>query len=452
MEKPDITSEVKRRILILDGAMGSLIQAKLPSYRGCNDELCLTRPDLISSIHREYLQAGADIIESCSFNANPVSLADYGLADRAAEISAAAAALAAAEAASFSTPEKPRFVAGSMGPTAKSGSIPSDMADPAARAIGWDELEAAYYENARGLLDGGVDFFLVETIFDALNAKAALAALFRLFEERGVEKPVMLSATLNESGRLLTGQTIEAFLAAVLHARPFAAGFNCSFGADKLLPHIKTLAGIAPCAVSVYPNAGLPNAAGIYDHTPRIMASSLESYMKESLINILGGCCGSTPEHIAALAEAARGYAPRPFSARGADAAGPAEYIPAGFSGLELLPPVKTTPLPPTGLSAFIEKGDYDEAVELLRDGAGSGPVAVSFDKSLSPEKVSAFTRLALFYPDITRYPFIIESSRWDLIEAALKCLQGRSMVRFKGVMEGEELKRRLKRYGAASV
>jgi 5-methyltetrahydrofolate--homocysteine methyltransferase len=316
-----------KRILVLDGAMGSMIQNlklgeddfrgerfaghKTP-LAGCNDLLCLTKPQAIGAIHEAYLKAGADIIETCSFNSTAVSLEDYGIGDLAYEISAAAARIARKAADAFSTGDKPRFVAGSMGPTGKSAGLSPDVNDPAKRSIYWDELEAAFYDNARGLLDGGADILLLETIFDSLNAKAALFAIRRLLDERNIDSPVIISATITgDSGRLLSGQTLEAFCASVLHAVPWAMGLNCSFGAEKLLPHIRRLSAAVPCFVSSHPNAGLPNKFGAYDESPESMAACIENFLQEGLLNVIGGCCGTTPAHIAAIAAKAALHKPR---------------------------------------------------------------------------------------------------------------------------------------------
>jgi 5-methyltetrahydrofolate--homocysteine methyltransferase len=426
-----------------------MISSLYPGCEGISDELCLSRPDLISSIHRAYLEAGADIIETCSFNSTPLSLADYGLGDRAAEISRAAAVLARAAADAYGTAEKPRFVAGSMGPTAKSASIPQDPVNPAKRAVDWDELEASYYENARGLFDH-VDLFLIETVFDTLNAKAALAALLRLFEERGTEKPVMVSATVSESGRLLTGQSPEDFFAALSHAPPFAAGLNCSFGADKMLPHIRRLAASVPCLVSVYPNAGLPDGGGHYSDTPEMMAASLEALFKEGLVNIAGGCCGSTPAHIAAIVETAAKYPPRTPSAGDSPVGGGGQS-----PGREAPPPAVKDAAGPDEKEflALVGSGDYDGAVELLEEIPGEG-IKLYFDDSLpDPEKTTGeFLKHALFFPGIARRPLVIKSPRWEIIEAALKCLPGRAFVdgELLGGLKGEALRLAARRYGAA--
>ncbi|MDR0315719.1 MAG: methionine synthase [Treponema sp.] len=481
----------KERILILDGAMGSLIQAlkfgeadfrgtrfadhKTP-LSGCNDILCLTKPEAISAIHEAYLAAGADIIETCSFNSTAVSLADYGLADMAYENSVAAAALARVVADLFSTPQKPRFVAGSMGPTAKSASLSPDVNDPAKRGIYWDELEAAYYDSARGLLDGGADILLLETIFDTLNAKSALFAISRLLKERKLDTPVMISATISgESGRLLSGQTIEAFCASVLHAEPWAIGLNCSFGAENLLSHIRALSAAmhnmaAPCLLSAHPNAGLPNDLGSYDESPETMAACIEQYLKEGLLNIAGGCCGSTPAHIAAIAEKAAQYQPRiPCTQvhKGRNA-----HI-ASLAGLELLNLAKpgnefqltligerTNVAGSKKFLRLISETRYSEALAIARNMIEDGAAIICVgmdDAMLDAEKTMAvFLDRGLSDPDIAKVPVMIDSSRWNVIEAGLKRLQGKGVVNSINLKDGEgEFQRRaelVRRYGAAAV
>ncbi|GHU80406.1 methionine synthase [Spirochaetia bacterium] len=472
-----------KRILILDGAMGSLIQryrgasgqlltekdfrgVRFAGHKqdllGCNDLLCLTKPEIIASIHEAYLDAGADIIETCSFNSTAVSLADYGIGELAYEISAAAAALARKTAEKFSTPEKIRFVAGSMGPTAKSTSISPDMNDPGKRAVTWDELEAAYYDNARGLLDGGADLLLVETIYDTLNAKAALFAISRLLTERKTDVPIMISATAADTaGRLLAGQTLEAFCVSVLHARPWSLGLNCSFGAERLMPHIRELARCAPCLVSAHPNAGMPNSLGEYDETPELMANHIEAYMKEGLVNIVGGCCGSTPVHIAAIAGRARNYAPR------IAAAPPRETVFAGVeplrvnSGGGLIKIGERTNV--AGCRKFlklINEGNYHDALSIVREmiGNGAAVINIGMDDPLldAGTAMGCFLNLALSDPDIARLPVMIDSSRWEVIEGALKCIQGKALVNSISLKEGEgEFLRRARvsrLYGAAVV
>ena len=480
-----------KRILILDGSMGVFIQQYRTSsgkplseddfrgiagggkqgerfkdhpaaLKGCNDLLCLTMPDIISGIHEAYLKAGADIIETNSFNANAVSLADYGLADLSYEISAAAAALARNAADSFSTPDKPRFVAGSISCTAKGLSIPIDMGDPGKRAISWDELEAAYYDNARGLVDGGSDLILIETIFDTLNAKAAIFAVRRLEEERGIDIPVILSATvLNSGGRLLSGQTLEAFCVSVLHADPLALGLNCSFGAGQLTSHIAAISAAAPCLVSAYPNAGFPDQTGVYDESPEAMADHVEEYLRERLVNIVGGCCGSMPAHIAAIAERAEKYHPRPL---------PVLPKKTQLAGLEVLEVSRERGLTTIGercnvagspgFLKLIKEGNYEGAAGIAREMAESGAaiIDVCMDDPLLDVKaaMTGFLNFALHYPDLARLPMMIDSSDWGVIEAGLQCLQGKGLVNSISLKDGEaEFLRRARlarAYGAAVV
>jgi len=466
-----------QRILILDGAMGSMIQnlklgeadfrgERFANHKtqllGCNDLLCLNRPEAIGAIHRAYLEAGADIIETCSFNSTVVSLSEYGLGELAYEISKTAAGIAREAADAFSTAEKPRFVAGSMGPTGKSASLSPDFNDPAKRDIYWDELEAAYYDNARGLLDGGADILLVETIFDTLNAKAALFAIMRLMEERNIDIPIMVSATVSgDSGRLLSGQTLEAFCASILHAKPWAVGLNCSFGAEKLLPHIRLVSGIVPCLVSAYPNAGLPNQLGGYDETPETMAACVGRYLQDGLLNIAGGCCGSTPAHIAAIAAKAALHKPRLL---------PQTVRPSCLAGLELLTLNNPSSLTLIGertnvagsrkFLRIISEGKFEDAADFARDMVEDGAAIIGVgmdDAMLDAEKaMTAFLGAALFDPYIAKAPVMIDSSRWNVIEAGLKRLQGKGLVNSINLKDGEaEFLRRaslVKRYGAAVV
>ncbi len=332
----DVTSQVEllnevaeNRILVLDGAMGTMIQAARlteQDYRGGrfadsttdlfgdNELLSLTRPDLIRSIHDAYLEAGADIVATNTFNANAVSQADYGLQELSHEMNFQSARLASSMADEWTalTPLKPRFAAGAIGPTNKTASISPDVTDPGSRAIDFDTLVAAYREACIGLIDGGVDILLVETIFDTLNAKAAIYAIQSVFDERGVELPLMISGTITDrSGRTLTGQTPEAFWASVEHSKPFSVGLNCALGAEELRPHVAELSRIADTRISAYPNAGLPNELGGYDETPEQTASSLGGWAQDGLVNVVGGCCGTTPDHIRAIAAAVDGIAPR---------------------------------------------------------------------------------------------------------------------------------------------
>ncbi|QQO10281.1 methionine synthase [Breznakiella homolactica] len=472
-----IDTRIRERILILDGAMGTMIQrlglgeddfrgalfAGHPvPLLGCNDALCLSSPGTIVSIHEAYLKAGADIVETCSFNATSVSLADYGLEDRAYDISRAAAELAKAAAGRFSADGKPRFVAGVMGPTTKSASISPDMSDPGKRGIYWDELEAAYYDNARGLLDGGADLLMVETVFDTLNAKAALFAVSRLMEERGIDIPVMVSGTVADAaGRLLSGQTVEAFCVSVLHAKPVSLGLNCSLGAEKLHPYLRELAACSPVPVSCHPNAGMPNRLGEYDETPESMAAFMGQFMAEGLVNIAGGCCGTTPEHISALAEQAEKYQPRPPREM------PRRTVFAGLEPVYAEPGKGLTDIGErtnvAGSRKFlrlIKEKKYEEALEIARDMVrrGAALIDVCMDDALLDGKTEMvrFLNLALSDPDIARVPVMADSSRWEVLEAALKCLQGKSLVNSISLKEGEAeflRKARLaRRYGAGVV
>ncbi|GAB6393047.1 MAG: methionine synthase [Treponematales bacterium] len=472
-----LTALARERILILDGAMGTLLQAALkneaaPASPGCNDEFCLTRPALVRSVHEAYLEAGADIIETCSFNANAVSLADYGLEKEAYRISRAAAAVAREAADAFSSPAKPRFVAGSLGPTTKSASVAADMDNPGKRSVGFDELAAAYRDNARGLLDGGADLLLVETVYDTLNAKAALFAIGQLLEERGGDTPVMVSATLSgPSGRLLAGQTLEAFCVSVLHAAPWSLGLNCSLGAELMAPHLRELAALAPVFVSCHPNAGLPNREGGYDETPEMMANTMETFMAEGLLNIAGGCCGTTPAHIAALAERAAKHKPRVFGGHFPQAAGrgPRTYL----AGLEALPVPRrrrdkgftvigerTNVAGSRRFLRLIREEDYDGALAVAREmlAGGADILDVCMDDALldGEKALTSFLNLALAVPEIARAPVMLDSSRWETIEAGLKCLQGKALVNSLSLKEGEaEFLRRAylaRAYGAAVV
>jgi 5-methyltetrahydrofolate--homocysteine methyltransferase len=435
---------------------------------GCNDLLCLTRPDLISRIHEDYLKAGADITKTCSFNASSVSLADFGIGELAYEISRAAAALARGAADRFSSPERPRFVAGSMGPTAKSGSISPDIDDPEKRAISWDELVSAYCDNARGLVDGGADLLLVETIFDTLNAKAAIFAITRLLKERRLDIPVMLSATVASAGtegRILSGQTLEAFCISVAHAEPWSLGLNCSFGADKLRQGAAELGAVssrlgASWLISTHPNAGLPNQFGGYDESPESMALKMEEYFKEGLLNITGGCCGTTPAHIAAIAELAVRYPPRRIPAEA-----PSSTWLAGLEALAVgqgftVIGERTNVAGSRKFLKLIKEKNFGEALTVAREmiGRGASLIDICMDDALldAEEAMGRFLGLALQDPEIARVPIMIDSSRWNVIEAGLKCVQGKCLVNSISLKEGpQEFLRRAgiaRSYGAAVV
>jgi 5-methyltetrahydrofolate--homocysteine methyltransferase len=466
--REQLNTIASERILMLDGAMGSLIQSfhlteddfrgrQFADHKarlaGCNDVLCLTKGEVITAIHEDYLKAGADMIETCSFNSTAISLADYGIGDSAYEISAAAARLARQAADAYSSAGKPRFVAGSMGPTAKCGSLSPNINEPEKRAVTWDELEPAYYDNARGLLDGGADILLIETMVDTLNAKAALFAVSRLMEERDIDIPVMISASVGESGRLLTGQSLEAFSVSVLHGKPWALGLNCSFGADRLRAPIRTLAACAPCLVSAYPNAGMPNLRGEYEESPSVMAALTESYLREGLVNILGGCCGTTPAHIAAMAASTRMYPPRVGLSRPAQNGMNLAGLDVHLIKLE----ERAKPAESKDFLRFIQEADYDGAADIIRDTVEANPrlIEVCIDgavdaaeTAVAVSKMTRFLCLALSYPDIARCPLMVSSSCGELIEGALKLIQGKALVNYTGPHD-EALERKVQRYGA---
>ncbi|MCY4028782.1 MAG: methionine synthase [Acidobacteria bacterium] len=468
------------RILVLDGAMATMVQPlgleeadfRGPRFaehghelKGNNDVLVLTQPEAIVRIHDAYLAAGADIVETDTFTSTAVAQADYGLEAAAYEMNVAAARLAreAADRWTARTPERPRFVAGSIGPTNRTLSISPDVNDPTFRAVTFDAVRDAYAEQARGLLDGGSDLLLVETVFDTLNGKAAIAAILDVFDERGAEVPLMISVTITDrSGRTLSGQTIDAFWVSIAHARPFSVGVNCALGAREMRPYLSELARLADTWVSCYPNAGLPNAFGEYDEHPAETARLLREFAESGLVNLVGGCCGTTPEHIAALDAAVAGVAPRARPA-------PAErYTEA--SGLErltirpdsnfLMIGERTNVTGSRKFARLIKAGDYaaaaDVALEQMRGGANV--IDVNVDEALldSEAVMGAFLRLLATEPEIARVPVMIDSSKWSVIEAGLKCVQGKAIVNSISLKEGEadflDKARRIRRYGAAMV
>ena len=468
---------IKERILILDGAMGTMIQrlglteedfrgerfTALPGLqKGNNDLLCLTRPDVIADIHRRYLSVGVDIIETCSFNAQRISMADYGCEHLCREINLAAAAIARREADALSTPDKPRFVAGSIGPTNKTCSISPDVNDPALRGITYDELVDAYDEQMEALIEGGVDALLIETIFDTLNAKAAIYAAERVMERMGKRLPIMLSVTISDAaGRTLSGQTLDAFLASVSHADIFSVGLNCSFGAAQMKPYLKALAARAPYYISCYPNAGLPNSLGGYDQTPAQMAVQVKEYITEGLVNIIGGCCGTTDAYIAEYAVLVEGAKPHVPAAR-PDA--------LWFSGLELC---EVTPernfinvgerCNVAGSRKFlrlINEKKYDEALSIARHQVEDGAqlLDINMDDGLldTEKEMVHFLNLIASEPDIARVPIMVDSSKWEVITTAIKCIQGKCVVNSISLKEGEEPflahAREIRRLGAAVV
>lgn len=475
----NIKAELQHRILVLDGAMGTMIQRhKLTEkdYRGerfadwkilvkgNNDLLVLTQPEIIRSIHSKYLEAGADIIETNTFNAQRISLEDYGMGEYVCEINLEAAKLARKIADEFTlmNPAKPRFVAGSVGPTNKTASMSPDVNNPAYRAVTFDDLVCAYKEQMLALIEGGVDTLLIETIFDTLNAKAAVFAAEEAMNEIGKRVELMLSATVADtSGRTLSGQTIRAFLASIGYANLLSVGLNCSFGAKELKPYLEEVSELSSCYVSAYPNAGLPNQFGEYDETPETMALQIEKYIDERLVNIIGGCCGTTPEHIAAyqkLIESAEVRKPKEKRNN------------LELSGLELLE-IKVDSLftnigercNVAGSKAFlrlINEKKYEEALSIARKQVEDGAqiIDINMDDAMldAKQEMVTFLNYIASEPEISRVPVMIDSSKWEVIEAGLKCVQGKCIVNSISLKEGEEeflaKARKIRLYGAATV
>jgi len=466
------------RILVLDGAMGTMFQraaldgsdyrgrrfAQWPrELKGANDLLSLTRPELVASIHREYLAAGADIIETNTFNASAPSLADYGLEEYVGEInleSARIARRAADEAAAADG--RLRWVAGALGPTSRTASLSPDVNDPGFRNTSFEALRETYGAAARALIEGGADLLVVETIFDTLNAKAALYAISEAFEELGAELPLIVSGTITDaSGRTLSGQTVEAFWNSVRHARPLAVGLNCALGAKQLRPHVEEMSRIADCFVSAYPNAGLPNAFGDYDEAACETAAQLGEWAQSGIVNIVGGCCGTTPEHIAAIAQAVAGVAPR------RPAAPPRRCRLSGLEALNIEPEMlfvnvgeRTNVTGSAKFRKLIEADDYTAALAIARDQVANGAqiIDVNMDEGMldSQAAMVRFLNLAASEPDIARVPVMIDSSKWTVIEAGLRCLQGKGVVNSISLKEGEgpflAQAKLVRRYGAAAV
>jgi 5-methyltetrahydrofolate--homocysteine methyltransferase len=467
------------RILVLDGAMGTMIQAEHldesqyrgerfrdwpRELRGNNDLLCITRPELIRRIHAQYLEAGADIIETNTFNSTSVSLADYGMEVLAYELNLAGARLAVEVARSYESgnPAKPRFVAGVLGPTSKTASISPDVNDPGFRNVDFDQLVAAYGEALRGLLDGGVDLILVETVFDTLNAKAALFAVEESLERRGTRLPVIVSGTITDaSGRTLSGQTTEAFYNSVRHVHPLAVGLNCALGAKELRAHVEELSNVAQTYVSCHPNAGLPNAFGEYDDTPESMAQQMGEWARNGWLNIAGGCCGTTPRHIEAIAQVVAGLAPRaiprlPAKLRLAGL----EPFNVGDDSLFVNIGERTNVTGSKAFARLVLAGDYAGALSVARQQVENGAqiIDVNMDEAMldSEKAMTTFLRLVAAEPDIARVPVMIDSSKWSVIEAGLKCVQGKGIVNSISLKEGEaeflRQARLVRRYGAAAV
>lgn len=470
---------VRDKILILDGAMGTMIQQynlkeedfrgerfqSIPGQmKGNNDILNITRPDVITDIHRKYLEAGSDIIETNTFNATSISMADYHVEDYVKEINLQAAKIARSIADEYTakTPDKPRFVAGSVGPTNKTASMSPDVNNPAYRSVSFDDIASAYKEQIEALLDGGVDAILIETIFDTLNAKAAIFAAEQAMKRKNRKVPLMLSVTVSDTGgRTLSGQTLDAFLASVQQADIFSVGLNCSFGASQLKPFLKQLASRAPYYISAYPNAGLPNSLGGYDQTPQEMAEQVKEYIDEGLINIIGGCCGTTNNYIAEYPAITTGAKP---------------HVPVAkpdvlwLSGLELLEVKQEMNFINIGercnvagsrkFLRLIQEKNYDEALSIARKQVEDGALVIdiNMDDGLldAVEEMTTFLNLIASEPEIARVPIMVDSSKWEVILAGLKCIQGKPIVNSISLKEGEEkflqYARTIKQYGAAVV
>ncbi|MFZ0638462.1 MAG: methionine synthase [Candidatus Acidiferrales bacterium] len=476
----ELKALLNQRIVILDGAMGTMIQARNlaeADYRGKefarhprdlrlnNDVLNITQPEIVESIHRQYLEAGADIIETNTFNSSAISMAEYGLQDRVYDLNKAAAQIArrAVERFLAENPNAgPRFIAGALGPTSRTASMSQDVNSPASRAATFDQFRAAYSEQVRSLIDGGVDVLLVETIFDTLNAKAALFAIEECFEKSGVRLPVMASVTIvDQSGRTLSGQTIAAFWISVSHMNLLSVGINCALGAKQMRPYVEELSRIAPIYISCYPNAGLPNAFGGFDETPEKMSADLRDFASNGWLNIAGGCCGSTPAHIRAIAAAVKGLKPHVLSKR-------EPYT--RFSGLEPLVIRPDTNFVNIGertnvtgspkFSKLILDGKYEPALAIARQQVEGGAqiIDVNMDEAMldSEQAMTTFLHHVASEPDIARVPFMIDSSKWSVIEAGLKCIQGKGIVNSISLKEGAEAFRErarlIRRYGAGMV
>ena len=467
----------KKKILILDGALGTMVQSYNLSeddfrgnmfadfkgqLKGNNDVLCLTKPEIIMDIHRRYLAAGADIIETNTFSSQRVSQADYGLEDYSYDISFAGAKLARKAADEFTSDEKPRFVAGSVGPTNKTCSMSPDVSNPAARDMTYDNLFDAYKEQISGLLDGGVDALLIETIFDTLNAKVAIDVAQTVMQEREIDLPIMLSVTVSDlAGRTLSGQTLNAFLASISEYNVFSVGLNCSFGARQMKPYLKELGKKAPYYISAYPNAGLPNSMGLYDETAESMSPQIAEFIDEGLVNIVGGCCGTTDEFIRKYDEMARGKKPHvPVSK-------PSTMWLSGLELLDVTPEVQFVNVGErcnvAGSRKFlrlIQEKKYDEALSIARKQVADGALVidVNMDDGLldAQAEMVNFLNMVASEPDVAKVPIMIDSSKWDVIVDGLKCVQGKSIVNSISLKNGEaefvSHARDVKKYGAAVV
>lgn len=473
----NIYTEISKRVLVMDGAMGTMIQrynlseedfrgsrftSHSQSLKGNNDLLSITQPEIISEIHKKYLEAGSDIIETNTFNANRISMLDYGLSDLVYEMNKVSAEIARAAADEFSQPDKPRFVAGAIGPTSKTASISPKVEEPGYREVSFDDLLNAYREQINGLIDGGVDILLVETIFDTLNAKAALKAIWEEFKIKNVDLPVMVSGTITDaSGRTLSGQTLEAFLNSISGLNIFSVGLNCALGAKELRPFVEEISKKASLPVSIYPNAGLPNQFGEYDETAQEMSLIMNEFLEKGQVNIIGGCCGTTPEHIVKFVELAEQVAPRTLPGQ------PKQLKLSGLEALVVYPGSnfinigeRTNVAGSRKFARLIKEEKYEEALSVAKQQVENGAqiIDVNMDEPLldAKEAMVRFLNMLASDPDIAKVPVMIDSSKWEVIEAGLKCLQGKGIVNSISLKEGEEIfkeqAKKLKAYGAAVV
>lgn len=471
------TNLLQQRILVLDGAMGTMIQqlnlqeedfrgeqfANFPiDLKGCNDLLCITKPQAIKDVHKAYLEAGADIIETNSFNANRIALKDYELEAYAYELNKKAAELAKSVANAYSTPDKPRFVAGVLGPTNRTASISPDVNDPSVRNVSFEELALSYKEAADGLIDGGADLLLIETIFDTLNAKACIYAIKELFAQKGVELPIMISGTIvDASGRTLSGQVLEAFYNSVRHANPITIGLNCALGPRELSPYVNELSSLAECYLSVHPNAGLPDGFGGYNCSLDEMKEQIASWAKGGLLNIIGGCCGTTPEHIKAISEVVKNEKPRvlPHLPKVMRLSG-LEPLNIDENSLYVNVGERTNVTGSARFRRLIREEQFDEALSVAREQVENGAtiIDINMDDAMIDAKQSMikFLNLIASEPAIAKVPLMIDSSKWEVIEAGLKCIQGKPIVNSISLKEGEELflshAKIIKKLGAAVV
>jgi 5-methyltetrahydrofolate--homocysteine methyltransferase len=479
MSNPALARALKQRILVLDGATGTLQQsyglseadfrgARFADHpwplKGNGDVLCLTQPGIVRETHDAYLRAGADIIETNTFSATSIAQADYRLESHCYELNLAAARLAreCADGATRQTPDQPRFVAGVLGPTNRTASISPDVNDAGYRNVTFRQLAGAYTEAARGLLDGGVDLLMLETIFDTLNAKAAIYALLELLEQRRSDVPLMISGTITDaSGRTLSGQTPEAFWYSIAHARPLLVGLNCALGAEQLRPHLEELSRVAETYISVHPNAGLPNEFGGYDQSPEHMARLVGDFARHGLVNLVGGCCGTGPDHVAAIADAVAGHAPRllPERPRALRLAG-LEPLVIDRRSLFVNVGERTNVTGSARFKRLIKQGDYEQALAIAAEQVENGAqiIDVNMDEAMldSAAEMTRFLNLLAVEPDIARVPIMLDSSKWEVIEAGLRCVQGKAIVNSISLKEGEadflEKARLCRRYGAAAI